>query len=140
MTNTYWIVSEIGYDYNDEIYRQPECGGSTPTELYRTEEKALAAALAKNIKWLSQHDLAEYYYDDIEDIFHDINEVNALFGDNYGHKPVETAIETEDSYRNAKTPSKLAKMVLLLPPDAQEAFFDNLVCKGYEVCEIKLAD
>jgi len=52
--STVYIVSKIGWEYNDEIYYRPESEGGTPVKAYSTKEKAqrecdrLNAPLLKN--------------------------------------------------------------------------------------------
>jgi hypothetical protein len=41
-TKTVYILSKIGWEYNDETYYRPESEGGTPVKAYSTKEKAQA--------------------------------------------------------------------------------------------------
>jgi hypothetical protein len=50
MSNTVFVLMEQGWDYNDEVYFQPECGGGTPNKIYTSEKEALAEMKRRNLK------------------------------------------------------------------------------------------
>lgn len=39
---TLYVIVELGYEYNDEYYYPPECGGGNPIDAYRSRKKAEA--------------------------------------------------------------------------------------------------
>lgn len=41
-TKTVYILSKIGWEYNDETYYRPESEGGVPVKAYSTKEKAQA--------------------------------------------------------------------------------------------------
>lgn len=47
-------IVEIGYEYNDEYYREPESGGGTPTVAYKVKAHADEACKTKNAERLAK--------------------------------------------------------------------------------------
>lgn len=43
--DTYYVVGEVGFEYNDEIYYRGQGGGSTPIRLFKSKEAAEAERL-----------------------------------------------------------------------------------------------
>jgi len=47
-----FVVVEVGFDYNDEVYFQPECGGGKPIHIYSSKKKAEQEAQRLTIRRL----------------------------------------------------------------------------------------
>lgn len=54
-TKTIYILSEIGWEYNDENYYRPESGGGTPVKAYSTREKAQDECNKLNARLMSRN-------------------------------------------------------------------------------------
>jgi hypothetical protein len=64
---TLYMIAEIGYEYNDEVYHRPESGGINPVALYRDRQKADAEAARRTLAYARGADLRYYGYE-VEDI------------------------------------------------------------------------
>ena len=78
----YYVVSEVGFDYNDEIY---SVSGSnygdkfgTPVKVFSTREKANDFIEKKTVKVLKGLELGQYFYD-LNDILRDSDECFVAF-------------------------------------------------------------
>lgn len=69
---TGYVITEIGYEYNDEIYYQGESGGGTPVKVYLDKDKAQAELDRLNLESLVTCEIGEYAYD-LEDIIDDMS-------------------------------------------------------------------
>ena len=56
-----YIIQEVGYDYDDEYYRRPECGGGIPAKAFLNKEKAVEVCNQMDNKALKAADLDDYY-------------------------------------------------------------------------------
>jgi hypothetical protein len=63
---TIYIVSKIGWEYNDEVYFRPESEGGTPVNAYSTKEKAQAEVDRLNAP-LKERTEDDYYMRDAQD-------------------------------------------------------------------------
>ena len=68
---TGYVITEIGYEYNDEIYSQNDSGGGTPIRVFLDKEKAQAEVNRMNIDSLISCEIGSYAYD-LEEIIDDI--------------------------------------------------------------------
>ncbi len=66
MPKTVYIVNEVGFEYNDEIYRQPECNCLEPIKAYQSKEAATNEAMLLNIKELRSAEIETYGYELID--------------------------------------------------------------------------
>lgn len=57
-----FVVSKVGFEYNDEIYHQTECTALNPVMAYHSKEAANAEAMRLNIAELRKVELYEYGY------------------------------------------------------------------------------
>lgn len=57
-----FVVSEVGFEYNDEIYHQTKCTALNPVMAYRSKEAAEAEATRRNIAQFREVELYEYCY------------------------------------------------------------------------------
>lgn len=117
-----YVISEIGWEYNDNYYYQPECGGSSPIIAYKNRLRAEKECLAKNAeraRWLSKNDRLSEYLDE-DGLDDDLEEVITKLGGivNLGNNSVK------------------------LPPDASDILVmqicDILGVRFYEIAELEL--
>jgi hypothetical protein len=59
---TLYMVAEIGYEYNDEVYHRGESDSIIPVVLYRDQQKAEAVAAQKTLDHLRSEELFNYAY------------------------------------------------------------------------------
>lgn len=64
---TVYIVSKIGWEYNDEVYYRPESEGGTPVNAYSTQEKAQKACDKLNAPLVARANTEDYYLRDAQD-------------------------------------------------------------------------
>lgn len=66
-----YVILNKGYEYNDEIYSEPESGGGTPKKIFFTKSDAQKEVLKLNIEEMKETDIESYAYD-LSDIVDDI--------------------------------------------------------------------
>ena len=59
---TVYIVSQIGWEYNDEYYYRPESEGGKPVIAYSTKEKAQAECDTRNAHLIEEAKDPDNYY------------------------------------------------------------------------------
>lgn len=69
---TGYVITEVGYEYNDEIYRENDSGGGTPVKVYLDKAKAEAEVGKMNLESLVTCEIGQYAYD-LEDIINDMD-------------------------------------------------------------------
>lgn len=79
MSNTIYIVSEIGWDYDDNYYYRTGNGATHPVEAYLIEELAQEAAMQKEVDFISKllvagDSVVRLYKQDEELEYHDHKE------------------------------------------------------------------
>ena len=58
-----YVVTQTGYEYNDEYYREPEDTSSgVPVVAYKTRSAAEKALEKKTAEWVSRTDIFDYGY------------------------------------------------------------------------------
>jgi hypothetical protein len=66
MSKVSYVLMKEGWDYNDEIRFQPECGGGSPQKVFSDETKARTECDARNVEELkslfSSGEIVEYSY------------------------------------------------------------------------------
>lgn len=68
---TGYVITEVGYEYNDEIYYQSESGGGTPVKVYLDKAKAEAEIDRLNLESLVTCEIGQYAYN-MSDIVSDM--------------------------------------------------------------------
>jgi hypothetical protein len=68
-----YIILNKGFEYNDEIYSEPESGGGTPKKVFFSKEEAKKEILRLNIQEMKETDIEQYTYD-ISDLVNDVDE------------------------------------------------------------------
>lgn len=118
---TGYVVTEVGYEYNDEIYYQSESGGGTPVKVFLDKAKAQAEVDKMNLESLIGCEIGSYAYE-FSDIVSDEDAFMKIIK-KYVKKDDE--VDLEDGYElgewfsaNAKEFSqsdkkKIAKLVTL---------------------------
>ncbi len=94
-----FVVLEKGYEYNDEIYHEPESGGGAPIKIYLKREDANEYLIEKNIQAYKENDISQYSYDvkdclsvDFEKFSNLIERLNEKYGKvkgRYGRGDIE---------------------------------------------------
>jgi hypothetical protein len=86
-----FIVLEKGYEYNDEIYSEPEGGGGSPKRIFLSRPDAQEYLKELNYESYKENDLEQYAYD-IEDVLNvslsEIEEFIKKLDDKYGKSPL----------------------------------------------------
>lgn len=90
---TGYVITEIGYEYNDEIYYQSESGGGTPVKVYLDKEKAQADLDQLNLESLVTCEIGQYAYD-MNDIVDDMEAFEKILK----KYDKEGSLDMEDSY------------------------------------------
>lgn len=57
-----YVLSEIGWEYNDENYHRPECDGGTPRKVYLNKQKAMTACAELNTTKTAENTKDGDYY------------------------------------------------------------------------------
>lgn len=68
MSELIWVVNEVGYVCDGEIYVRPDCASLLPIIAYRDQNAANAELTQRNIELLRIDEIATYCYD-IFDLF-----------------------------------------------------------------------
>lgn len=89
-----WIVQELGYEYNDEYYSRPGCGGGKPIKAFKNKKNAEAEMKELNEKHRKENPLED------ED---------GTYEDYYEVVQVEFADEDEVSYKDARAAVEAAR-------------------------------
>lgn len=86
MTKLY-LVMEVSFEYNDEVFHSTEGGGGKPLTFYKTMQQASRACALKNIEYLKslakdKHygGLRSYGYG-IDEVFRNPTKVREIIGD-----------------------------------------------------------
>lgn len=53
-----YVIVELGWEYNDEYYHRPECGGGDPEMFFTEEEKILAQVTVDRMNSEERQNLA----------------------------------------------------------------------------------
>lgn len=72
-----YVITEIGYEYNDEIYTIGENSGGVPTQIYLNKEKAIFKLELLNIEAFVNCDIGSYAYN-MTEIVSDMYEFESL--------------------------------------------------------------
>lgn len=116
-----YIVSEIGWEYNDEKLYRPNIGGVIPKNAFLTKKAAQEVCDKKNLSFLKSINLADYLYglDELVDpnYYYIIDE---MLGKNW-----------EDVYSPDDLPLSDSQWMQLLP---------YITVKLYEVYDVELED
>lgn len=112
---TGYVITEVGYEYNDEIYYQGESGGGTPVKVYLDKEKAQFELDRLNLESLITCEIGQYAYD-LEDIIDDMGEFESIIRkyDKQGEVSVNDSYELGEWFSsNASRFSKADQKKLL---------------------------
>ena len=127
-----YIILQKGFEYNDEVYSEPENGGGHPKKIYFNRENALSEVKRLNIKDFKETNISLYSYE-IEDICEDPEELldfcKSLI-EKYGEIPSENNFDVPDEYRlhpnaSVEESEKYMDMVYISFYELSEADFDD---------------
>ena len=90
---TGYVITEVGYEYNDEIYYQSESGGGTPVKVYLDKAKAEAEIDRLNLESLVTCEIGQYAYN-MSDIVSDMNAFEKILK----KYDTEGTLDLEDEY------------------------------------------
>jgi len=62
--NFVYVINRVGYEYNDEAYYRPECGGGSNIVSFTTRDKADATALELTASYLQENEKYPLQYAD----------------------------------------------------------------------------
>lgn len=91
---TGYVVTEIGYEYNDEIYYQGESGGGTPVKVYLDKEKAQSETDRLNLEALVTCEIGQYAYD-LSEIINDMDSFEKIIR----KYDKQAEVSVDDSYQ-----------------------------------------
>ena len=74
---TGYVINEVGYEYNDEIYHQSEHGGGTPVMIYLDKAKAEDEVSKMNLNALMSCEIGSYAYD-FSEVVDDLDEFKRI--------------------------------------------------------------
>ena len=130
---TGYVVSEVGFEYNDEIYHQSESGGGEPIKVFLDKNKANELVHQKNVEAFSKNNIMEYTYEP-SDIFDDEEAVNKIcqkYGLSEGLSLSDDSYEfgewLQDNFKNfsQKDQEKIMKMANIEFFSITEVEFDD---------------
>lgn len=83
MSEKFYVLMEVGFDYNDETYFRYNGGGGHPSRVFTNKKKAEEAALKNNLtefqKLIRSDEIREYGYGLDEVLANDVTEDDLLF-------------------------------------------------------------
>ena len=118
-----YVICSAGFEYNDEIYYRPECGGGHPIKVFSSKELADKVCHELNFKeFMNQwgDELRNYSYS-IENIFHD-EEAVSLF-----EKYLVKINKKDDDWPDWQT----------MPPEILDKLFRCCSVVWYEVYQVE---
>lgn len=122
----YYILMETGYEYNDETYNPPECGGGKPRSVYKDRAKAVAEATKCNAKHFEEGMRpGDYGYDWDDVTSFDEGEI------------ILRMLDIDPHFKMTKSPWEMGGLPALTPAQQLKAaeLFDLI--KFYEVFEVE---
>lgn len=129
---TGYVVVQVGYDYNDEIYCRSESGGGTPTKIYLDYNKAKAELHRLNLLELVTCEIGHYAYD-LEDIINDMEEFIAIIN----KYDLKSEVNLDDSYKLGEWFSSNAGK---FSQEDQEKILNLVSLSFYELAEVEFDD
>lgn len=91
---TGYVVTEIGYEYNDEIYYQSENGGGRPVRVFLDKAKAQDEVEKMNFEALMGCEIGSYAYD-LSDIVSNMDVFTKIIKK---YMTEDDSVDVEDSY------------------------------------------
>lgn len=132
---TFYMVAEIGYEYNDEVYHRPESGGMTDVTLFRRKDKAEQAAAAMTLKSIKNEELSHFGYD--------INDILPRH-DKVARRAFEDLIEQYspgfDFGDGWEALQKFDQVIKQMPADDAAKLLSYTSIRFFEVKEVELED
>lgn len=91
-----WVVSEIGYAYNDEYHSRPSCGGGDPVKAFRSKQAAVEEAkVLDKAKYEKAKEYHDYRNENDRPIkkFYEVVEVEVADEDVVGYESARKKVE-----------------------------------------------
>lgn len=129
---TGYVVTEIGYEYNDEIYHQSEHGGGTPVRIYLDKEKAQAEVNRLNMEAFVTCEIGQYAYD-VSELVSDMEEFEKIIK----KYDKEGAVDLEDGYEMGEWFSENASK---FSKSDQKKLLDLVQLEFYTLTEVEIDD
>jgi hypothetical protein len=132
---TLYMVAEIGYEYNDEVYHRGESDSIIPVVLYRDKKKAEAEVVRRTLQHARSEELAHYSYG-LED----------LLRDRHARRDFEDLMVKYDpsfdmmEHRGWEGLDKLTEVVQIMTDDDLIAVLGYTSLNFFEVREVVLED
>jgi len=123
-----YVVMEKGFEYNDEIYYESDGGGGHPSKILFTKEASDAEVERLNIEEIRKNQLY-YYYNDIEDICDDPEELKEYcdsLNEKYGEEEVKSRDNNEYRLHSLATFEEAKK------------YYDMINISFYESVEVEI--
>ncbi len=135
MPEVMYVVGEVGFEYNDEIYTQSSDQAVTPVVVYRSEERAWEVAYQMTIDAIlaKQIDLGQYGYD-IGEIIEDFDTFRDLVE---RYKPGFYESFYDEPYSRE---DEIAMIVSLMNQEERTQFIESLGFSLYTVYEVEVGD
>ncbi|AVH85068.1 hypothetical protein RsoM2USA_140 [Ralstonia phage RsoM2USA] len=140
MTQTVFVVSEIGFEYDDEIYHRPYgCDDAgVPTIAFKNRQRAEQEAVKLTISKLKHENLGEYGYS-IDEVIGDFKGFTEVLTEAIGPEKSEKLVDdlSDDMYSYS---DKLGEILNTLNQDQLTRLISSLQIEFYEVVEVELSD
>lgn len=104
-----YVVSEIGYAYNDEYHSRPSCGGGDPVKAFKSKKRAVEEAKALDkVKYEKAKEYHNYRNEDARPIkkFYEVVEVEVADEDVVGYEGARKKVE--EAKKAAQEASRVA--------------------------------
>ena len=140
MSKTVFVVTEVGFEYNDEINSRPYgCeNAGVPTVAYSTRAKANQEAMKLTIAKLKTENIGEYCYS-LDEVISDYRGFETVIAESIGASDAELLMEnlSDDPYEHS---SDLAGVLNKLNEDQLTRLAASLDLVFHEVTEVELSD
>jgi pantothenate kinase len=122
----YYIIQEIGYEYNDEIYHQSNSGGGTPVKVFKSKSDAQAEVDKLNFNKFQTEPLCQYTYS-LDDIISNVEEfcekLSKIAGKEINSEDIEGDYEFTLPKMSVKEFNSIKNMIDL-------SFYEIVECDG----------
>jgi hypothetical protein len=130
-----FVVTEIGWEYNDEVYYRGEAGGGKAVTIYRDRAKAQAEADRLNFaEILKQEENLMCFGYSVDEIFANTDTAQVILERNGYEGPNVTELEYGRDW------SEFNKALKKMNEADQRAFANTLNVRFFEVQKAELAD
>lgn len=152
MATMAYVVSEVGWEYNDETYYRPESGGGHPKNVFLVKQEAETFCQEKNINELKNiflnkplyGSINEYAYDIDELLVNDGEEINKIFKEKIGlsfddfFNRYDHYSSDGEKYKILQEKEQIRKKIEQLSPQDWEVIEQSLNLTFYEITEAQI--